>query len=398
MNWISFARTERHAISNWWWTVDRTLLTALLILIGIGIALVMAASPPVAERIGASGMHFVIRHFIFLAPTILLLLSLSFLNERQIWRVATYVLFTMFIMMIIVLFIGDEIKGAQRWIHFPGFSLQPSELAKPAFAVFAAWLFSQKKENPLFPGDILAALVYCILVILLLLQPDFGMTIVTTAMFATQIFLAGLRFRYLIGFIGMCVCGIILAYYGIAHVQSRIDRFLDPASGDTYQVQRSIDAIKYGGALGTGPGQGVMTSRIPDAHADFIFSVGAEEYGFGFVLALLLLYGYIIWRVLRHLYATQSLFTILSCSALLTMFGLQALVHIGSAMQVLPTKGMTLPFISYGGSSMIAFGFSFGIILGLTRRHSKTSAARMGLSARPLSPTNEKNDPQDFLI
>lgn len=383
MTWFSFARTERHAISTWWWTVDHTLLGALTILIAVGIALVMAASPSVAERIDVTSMHFVARHFVYLVPAIMIMIGLSFLNERQIWRVATCVLGAMFILMIFVLFIGEEIKGAQRWIHFPGFSLQPSELAKPAFAVFAAWLFAQKKENPLFPGDFLAAVVYGIMVLLLLLQPDFGMTIVTTAMFATQIFLAGLRFRYLIGFIGVCLAGIILAYFSIAHVQSRIDRFLDPASGDNYQVERSIDALKYGGALGTGPGQGVMKSRIPDAHADFIFSVGAEEYGFGFVLALLTLYSYIIWRVLYHLYATQSLFTILSCSALLMMFGLQALVHIGSAMQVLPTKGMTLPFISYGGSSLIAFGFSFGMILALTRRNRKNSAARMGLSTRP---------------
>ncbi len=383
MTWFSFARTERHAISTWWWTVDHTLLGALTILISVGIALVMAASPSVAERIDVTSMHFVARHFIYLVPAITIMIGLSFFNERQIWRVATCVLGAMFILMIFVLFIGEEIKGAQRWIHFPGFSLQPSELAKPAFAVFAAWLFAQKKENPLFPGDFLAAVVYGIMVLLLLLQPDFGMTIVTTAMFATQIFLAGLRFRYLIGFIGVCLAGIIFAYFSIAHVQSRIDRFLDPASGDNYQVERSIDALKYGGALGTGPGQGVMKSRIPDAHADFIFSVGAEEYGFGFVLALLTLYSYIIWRVLHHLYATQSLFTILSCSALLMMFGLQALVHIGSAMQVLPTKGMTLPFISYGGSSLIAFGFSFGMILALTRRNRKNSAARMGLSTRP---------------
>lgn len=381
LNWFSFARTERHAISNWWWTVDRTLLGAIAVLMTLGITLVMAASPSVAERIGTTSMHFVMKHLIYLTPSVILMLGLSFLNERQIWRIATCVLAAMFILMILVLCVGAEIKGAQRWIDFSFFSLQPSEFAKPAFAVFAAWLFAQKKENPAFPGDILAGGVYFVLITLLLLQPDFGMTMVITAMFATQIFLAGLRFRYLIGFIALCVTGVFLAYFSITHVQSRIDRFLDPASGDNYQIERSIEAIKYGGTLGTGPGQGVMKSRIPDAHADFIFSVGAEEYGFIFVIALLLLYGYIIYRIIQHLQLSQSIFAVLSCSALVTMFGLQVLIHIGSAMQVLPTKGMTLPFISYGGSSLLSFGFAFGIIMALTRRNAKTSAARMGLTA-----------------
>lgn len=383
MKFWSFARTEKNALTAWWWTVDRGLLGALMVLIGIGIALVMSASPPVAERIGVSSMHFVIRHIIVLVPAITLMIGLSFLSERQIWRVATFMLAASMAAMVLVLFVGAEIKGAQRWLNLPGFSLQPSEFAKPSFALFAAWLMARQKENNLFPGNIIAAGIYFILISLLLLQPDLGMTMVLSMMFAAQICLAGLPLRYFFGFMAVGAMGLVLCYFAFDHVHSRINRFLDPASGDNYQIERSIEAFKNGGLLGTGAGQGTMKTKIPDAHADFIFSVGAEEMGLFFVLALLALYGFIIWRVLHHVMTSGNLFTILACGGLITLFGLQTIVHMGSAMHLLPTKGMTLPFISYGGSSLLSMGFAFGVILALTRRTVRPSIFRMGMSRTP---------------
>ncbi len=377
---FSIARTERHFLSEWWWTVDRVLLAALIAMMMIGVVLVMAASPPVAERIGVTSMHFIIRHLITLGPVLALILGLSFMNERQIWRTATFVLAGGIVAMILVLFIGTEIKGAQRWLHLPGFSLQPSEFVKPALAVIAAWLIARQKEQPNFPGNILAGIVYFLVITLLLLQPDLGMTVIVTSIIAAQIFLAGLPFRYMAGFVLLGIFGLLLAYYSFDHVHSRIDRFLDPTRGDNYQIEQSINAFHNGGIIGTGPGQGTIKLRIPDAHADFIFSVGAEEFGLIFVYALIALYGFIIWRVIHHLVQAKSMFVILACGGLLTMFGLQAMVHMGSAMHLLPTKGMTLPFMSYGGSSLLSMGFSFGIVLALTRRSPKTSISRMGMS------------------
>ncbi len=382
MKLFSFARTERHFITEWWWTVDRALIVLILILMAIGTALVMTASPPVAERIGVSSLHFIIRHVLILAPCLMLLIGLSFLTERSIWRVATFILLGGILTMIAVLLMGEEIKGAQRWINLPGFSLQPSEFVKPAFALIAAWLMARQKEQPNFPGNIIAAGLYGVIVTLLLLQPDFGMTMVVTAMFATQILLAGLPIRYLLGFIGLATAGLIAAYATFNHVASRINSFLDPTSGDNYQIDRAREAMQNGGLWGTGPGQGVIKSRIPDAHADFIFAVGAEEMGFFFVVILLAIYGLVIWRVLNHLLNSTNLFIILSCGGLIMMFGLQTIIHIGSAMHLLPAKGMTLPFISYGGSSLLSMAFSFGVILALTRRSSKNSTTRMGMVSR----------------
>lgn len=381
MKLFSFARTERNQLAEWWWTVDRRLLGGVLALMLIGIALVMAASPPVAERIGVGYLHFISRHLITLIPTLGLVLGISMISEpRTIWRLATVVLAVGVVCMVLVLFIGTEIKGAQRWIPLPGFSLQPSEFVKPAFAVFAAWLIARQKEQNGFPGGILAGLTYLLVITLLLLQPDLGMTVVVTSIIAAQMFLAGLPFRYLIGCVLFAVVGLFAAYHGFSHVHSRIDRFLDPEKGDNYQIERSIEAFQNGGFFGTGPGQGTVKLRIPDAHADFIFSVGAEEFGFIPIIILVSLYALILWRGMQHLMNTSNMFIILACGGLLVMFGLQALIHMGSAMHLLPTKGMTLPFISYGGSSLLSMGFAFGMILSLTRRTNKPSISRTGVS------------------
>lgn len=381
MKLLSFARTERSIFSEWWWTVDRAMVAAALTLMGIGVVLVMAASPTVAERIGLDYIHFIVKHLVVLGPALLIVLGISFLSERQIWRLATLVLLGGLGAMVLVLFIGTEIKGAQRWLSLPGFSLQPSEFVKPAFAVFSAWLIARRAEQPGFQGLLLAGGVYGVVISLLLLQPDLGMSIVVTSIFAAQIFLAGVPFRYLIVFLLVAVMAGFAAYFSFAHVQSRIDRFLDPSSGDTYQIEKSIEAFENGGWLGTGAGQGTVKLTLPDGHADFIISVGAEEFGFFGIVSLISLFGFILWRGFQHLMNTPNLFVILAAGSLLVMFGLQTLIHMGSAMHLLPTKGMTLPFISYGGSSLLSTAFCYGIILALTRRAGRASISRTGVSS-----------------
>lgn len=375
-----FARTNRSQLAQWWWTVDRGMLASLLALIAFGIALVITASPSVAIRIKLDPTHFMVRHIMVIIPTIMIMLAVSMLNHRNIRRVGTIICAVGIGLMMIIPFVGMDIKGAQRWIHLPGFSLQQSEFIKPAFAIVAAWLIAYQKRVTTFPGYILCAGLYVVVVGLLMIQPDFGMTMVVTCMFAAQIFMAGLPFRYLTILIALVAVGATGVYFTFDHVRSRFDRFLDPTSGDTFQIDKSLDAFANGGLFGTGPAQGTISHTIPDAHADFIFSVAGEELGLIFSLVIVGLYFFILMRGFNRLMESNDMFVVLAVGGILSMFGLQAFVHMGSSLHLLPTKGMTLPFISYGGSSTLSMGFAMGVVLGLTRRDVRKSIARGGLS------------------
>jgi cell division protein FtsW len=376
-----FARTDHSAIARWWWTVDKAMLACLLVLMVIGIALVTSASPSVATRIGSDHAHFITRHIIFVIPSLIMMVGISILDHLWIRRLGTIVFAGVVFLMILVPFIGADIKGAQRWINFGGFSLQPSEFIKPAFAIVSAWLISHQKKNPEFRGNLFCALIYAFLLFLLMSQPDFGMTAVLTFMFASQIFMAGLPIRYLVVFGLLAMIGAVLVYFSFSHVQVRMDKFLNPhGTADTYQVDKSLEAFANGGFFGTGPGQGTVKNTIPDVHADFIFAVSGEELGLMATLALVGVYAFILLRGFGRLMESNDLFVVLAAGGILSMFGLQAFVHMGSSLHLLPTKGMTLPFISYGGSSILAMGFGMGVVLGLTRREARTSIARAGMS------------------
>ena len=377
-----FDRTNQTVFGAWWWTVDKTMLSLFLVLMMCGVALVTTASPSVANRIGLGDYHFLLRHMVFLIPSIGFLIGLSLLSAKYVIRFATLLYIGAAIMMIAVLFFGMEIKGAQRWLHIFGFSIQPSEFIKPGFIVMAAWLMGMQKTQADFPGNALTAGLYLFTVSLLLLQPDLGMTVVVTSVWAIQIFLAGFPFRWLIGFVLLGIVGLVVAYSSFSHVQSRIDRFLHPETGDNYQVERSMEAFQNGGIFGTGPGQGEVKLRLPDSHADFIFSVAAEEMGLVFIFILVGILLYILLRGFNRLMDSPDMFKILAVGGLLSMFGLQALIHMGSSLSLLPTKGMTLPFMSYGGSSLMATAIAMGAVLALTRNEARSSIARGGLMGR----------------
>lgn len=379
-----FSRTDKSLLGSWWWTVDRVTLALLLTLCVFGVMLVAAASPPVAERNGDPANHFIIRHIIFLAPSMLFMIGLSMANLQQVWRAALMLTGIALFCMLLVPLIGLEVKGAQRWLQIGPLSLQPSELIKPAFVVVAAGLIARQKEKPQFKGLYFAAGLYFFVIGLLLLQPDMGMTFVVTASFFTVIFLAGLPFRWIVLLVVVAMGAAYGAYSTFDHVQSRVDRFINPESGDTYQIDKSLQAFQHGGLFGTGAGQGTVKITIPDAHADFIFSVAGEELGMIVTVLLVGLYGYIIIRGYNRIMDTDNIFVILASGGLLTMFGLQALVNMGSAVHLLPTKGMTLPFISYGGSSLLSCGIAMGMLLALTRRQGRSGIARGGLSIRPI--------------
>lgn len=381
-----FSREDQSSISAWWWTVDRAMLAAIFVLMGFGIMLISTASPPVAEHLGLGPYHFFWRHIILLGPSVVVMIVISMLSEQQIWRMGVVLFGCCIAALILVLLTGNEIKGAQRWIHLGGFSLQPSEFMKPAFAVLAAKFMAlemqgQSDTGTNFPGHAISAGLYGTVLVLLLLQPDLGMSVIVTAIWAAQIFLAGFPFMILMVLGVLAVGGLLGAYYGLAHVKSRVDRFWDPASGDNYQVEKSLEAFQNGGLFGTGPGQGTVKLGLPDAHADFIFAVAGEEMGLIFTFILMALYFFLIFRGFSRLKGSENLFAVLAAGGLLTMFGLQALVHMGSSLNVLPAKGMTLPFISYGGSSILAVCISAGIILALTRRQGRAGLSKGSVSS-----------------
>ncbi len=364
----TFARTDHSVFGRWWWTVDHWTLLALATIIGMGAWLVAAASPAVAERIHIGSYFFVWHHLVMLVPTLILMIGISLMTPKTVRRFALVMLAVTLVCLVLTPIMGVEIKGARRWIQFGGFSLQPSEFLKPAFAVTAAWAFSRKHAGAGNAGHMIAIGLYLLVALLLLLQPDFGMTVVITAIFFGEFFLAGLPIVFVVGSLVFVVCGLVGAYFVFPHVQSRIDRFLNPAAGDTYQIDQSINAFTHGGIFGVGPGQGQVKFNLPDAHADFIFAVAGEELGLICTVLIVCLFAFIVLRGFTRVSRENDLFVMLGASGLLIQFGLQALIHMGSSLHLLPAKGMTLPFISYGGSSLLALGIGTGMMLALTRR------------------------------
>jgi len=365
---VRFARIDQSPVARWWWTVDRWSLFALGTLIGVGILLSLAASPPVAERIGYDALHFVRRHLALLPFTIGLIFVVSLQPPRTVRRLALIVFVVSLALLALTFVIGAEIKGARRWINLPGVSLQPSEFVKPSFAVVAAWLFAEQKLRPRFPGNAISTALFLMIVGMLLKQPDLGMAVVVAVVWLAQFFMAGLRL-YWVAAAGLAgLGGLAGAYAWLPHVRSRIDQFLDPSTGDSYQVNRSIEAFVNGGLWGRGPGEGTVKDVLPDAHADFVFAVAGEELGLVACLLIVGLFGFIVLRGFSRLLQEGNLFVLLAATGLLIQFGLQAAINMASALHLIPTKGMTLPFLSYGGSSMLALGFGMGMVLALTRR------------------------------
>lgn len=373
-------RRNTTALARWWWTLDRPSFFAFGALICIGLFLVMAGSPPVARRLGYGDFYFSSRHQVYLVISTLVMIGISLLSAQSVRRLALLGFLASLLLLMLLPFVGFENKGSIRWLHVAGMSIQPSEFLKPCFAVVLAALFSVRTTQPDFPSYRLAIGTYALVAALLVAQPDFGMTLTVSAMFGVQFFLAGMPFFWVLLMIGCGVGGLIGAYHALPHVAARIDRFLDPASGDNYQVEKSLDAFKSGGLLGRGPGEGHVKQFIPDAHTDFIFAVAGEEFGMIFCLMIIALFAFIVVRGMLRLADETDAFRLIAVAGLLTQFGFQAMVNMGVAVNLLPAKGMTLPFLSYGGSSIIAMAGGMGMMLALTRKRygERDSARAMG--------------------
>ena len=365
---MRLTRSDRSLLSDWWFTVDRLMFSAVLLLMVGGLLLSLAASPSVASRIGLDSLHFFKRHALVMGPALIVLVGASLLSPRLIRRASLGVFALSMVLMVVTLVLGAEIKGASRWIQFAGFSIQPSEFAKPAFVVVCAWLFAETQSRDDVPSLPLVILFYAVFVVLLVLQPDFGQAFLVTLVWGILFYLAGMPMIWVGALaIGLLMGGMV-AYLLVPHVAGRIDRFLNPAAGDTYQTDRAIEAFRNGGWFGTGPGEGTVKQALPDSHADFVFAVVAEEFGLVACLVLVGLFAFIVLRGMMQVRGESDIFIRLGTIGLVTLFGLQAIINMAVNIGLLPAKGMTLPFISYGGSSLVSMALTMGFVLGLTRR------------------------------
>ena len=369
------SRANKSPLSSWWWTVDRSIILATFLLVALGIVLSMAASPPVAVRLGLPEFFFVQRQVVFLIPVMIGMFGLSFLNPRLLRRVALLVFIASFIILLLVLGFAPEYKGARRWVNILGIAVQPSEFIKPAFIVLAAWLMAEAQVKQV-PGRLLSVLIFCAIAVLLVLQPDMGQLILLSAATSALLFLSGIPWILVFGIVLLGAGGITTAYFTVSHFRSRIDRFLDPSSGDTYQVDLALRSVVEGGWLGQGPGEGHVKHILPDSHTDFIFAVAAEEFGIVLCIFIAALFAYIMFRTLKHAFEAEDPFIRLALAGLALLFGGQAAINMGVNLSLLPAKGMTLPLISYGRSSLVSSAITVGFILCLSRYSNMRAASR----------------------
>jgi cell division protein FtsW len=365
---MSFERTDTSTLGRWWWTVDRLSLAALILLVGIGMVMTFSASPAVAVRIGAGPYHFVKRQVAFGLPAMLVMAGVSLLTPIQVRRLSVIGMLGAMAMMVVVLIIGPDVKGAARWITLGGLSIQPSEFFKPTFAVVVAWMFSEARLQPGFPGRQIAIGLFAVAAMLLLAEPDVGQTIIISGVWGIEFFLAGLPLIMVGGLLLLGAAGSVAAYFVFHHVQVRVAHFLDPKAGGAFQVITALKAIHHGGLFGVGPGEGRLKLILPDAHTDFILAVAGEEFGVLVCLAVIALFAFVVLRGLSRLNRENNLFIVLAASGLFAQFGLEAAVNMATTLRLMPAKGMTLPFISYGGSSLLGMALGMGMALALTRK------------------------------
>lgn len=386
MNLLS--RTSRNPIAKWWWTVDRQMVIGVMVLLGMGFFAAFAASPAVAQHIGKSTYYFANKQLVFLVLAAFVFLTVSMLDAIWIRRLAVLMLVGAIGGVVLTLFAGVTVKGASRWLHIFGVSIQPSEILKPAFVVVVAWLLARQRAR-FKAHDIwyaLALLIGCCL--LLAMQPDFGQTILLALVWMCLFYLAGGSLKLIAGLSSVGLAAALYVYSAYPYFRSRIERFLDPSTGDTYQVDKAMDAIRSGGITGVGPGDGQVKSILPDAHADYVFAVAAEEGGLLMGGFIILTFAFLVWRALWALREENEHWVQLASAGLICLFGLQAIINLGVNLNLIPSKGMTLPFISYGGSSLLASAITMGMLVGLMRRRGRVHLSMRALPADALPLAN----------
>jgi cell division protein FtsW len=368
-----YGRSDTSAMGRWFWEIDKVLLLLITVLIAIGLIAVAAASPAAAQRYSGGNVRFAElyyfwRQLAWIALGVPVMIGISMMPRERARRVSLFGAAFFFVLLIFVPIMGPEVNGARRWINFGLGQVQPSEFLKPFFVVAMAWLLSLRESDKSLPVFPISAVVTGGVAFLLMKQPDFGSTIIFCAVWLAMLALAGVNLRILIGLGVAGVVGVILAYFFYDVATQRIDEFLF-GTGDNFQVENAMRTLTAGGLFGMGPGGGTRKFGLPEPHTDYIFSVIGEEFGLIACLAIAALYLGIVARVLIKLLDEDNSFAILAAAGLVIEFGLQALINMMVNVQLAPSKGMTLPFISYGGSSMLALSIGMGLLLAFTRRN-----------------------------
>ena len=374
---VMMSRPAGSVLDNWWHAIDKWALGAVLVLFAVGMVLGLAASPPLAEKNGLWTYHYVVRHTIFAILALGGILFLSMTSRLAIRRGGLILFLVAFAATAALPWLGTDFgKGATRWYSLGIISLQPSEFLKPGFALAAAWLMAGAMERGGPPGRIISGALAVMIAILLALQPDFGQAMLLLSVWASMLFISGAPVILLVAFAAFVGIGGALAYLNSEHVARRIDGYLAEGVDPHSQLAYAQAAIREGGFFGAGAAQGQVKWALPDAHTDFIIAVAAEEFGLLLTICIIGLYLFITLRALGRLLDERDNFIRLAGTGLAVMFGLQAFVNFAVAIRLLPAKGMTLPFISYGGSSMIAGAIVMGVLLALTRSRTLESDVR----------------------
>jgi len=370
----TISRLDDSPLARWWWSVDHALLAILAALITIGVILAFAAGPGAAARLDIEdSFHFPLRQMLFLAPATMVVLGVSMLTPLQARRLGSILFAAAFVLLFAAILFAPEINGARRWIPLGAFSFQPSELLKPGFVIVSAWMLAEGARNPRFPGAAIATALYVFCAGMLVIQPDYGQAALLTAVWMAMFFVSGGAIVWIAALAGFAVVGLAAGYFFSPHLAKRIDGFLNPAAGDNYQVDKALEAIANGGIGPRAPDAAAVKFSLPDAHTDFIFAVAAEELGLFVCLAILGLFAAFVVRSFMRAGHLRSIFAQCAVCGLAALIGLQSFINIGVNLRALPAKGMTLPFISYGGSSLIAAALTVGLILALTRRQSQAT-------------------------
>jgi len=367
------SRADRSLFSDWAWTVDRWLLASLGLLIVAGLVFAMAGSPPVAERLHLPTFHFVNRQVLYLLPALAVMIATSFLSPRHVRRLALVIFVISLALVVATIFYGQEVKGAKRWI----FGVQPSEFLKPTFVVLVAWAFSEGARRKDVPGNLIALMLLPIAIAPLMLQPDFGQTMLISVVWAALFFMAGLHWIWVVGLGGLGGVSALLAYKFVPHVHTRIESFLEPpppVAGvpSNFQSETALESFIAGSWFGRGPGEGVIKRILPDSHTDFIFAVIGEEFGVLVCIALAGVFAFVVVRGLFSAARNSDPFCRFATAGLVMLFGLQSCINMAVNVHLMPAKGMTLPFVSYGGSSLISLSLGMGFLLAVTRKRPRS--------------------------
>jgi cell division protein FtsW len=370
-------RPQGSVVGDWWQTVDRWSLGALLLLIALGMVLSLAASPPLAHKNDLWTYHYVVRHAVFALIGLGVVAAVSMNSVTTVRRQGVFLFLAALAATAALPWFGTDFgKGAVRWYSLGFLSLQPSEFLKPGFILAAAWLMWGSFERFGPPGRSISGLVAIGLAAMLAVQPDFGQAVLVLAVWSVMVFVSGAPVLILLVLSGLIAAGGAYGYYNFSHIADRIDTYLAGEIDPNTQLAYAQAAIREGGLFGVGPAQGSVKWTLPDAHTDFIIAVAAEEFGLLLVLVIIGLYVFIVMRALARLVEERNPFVRLAGTGLAVLIGLQAFVNMAVAIRLLPAKGMTLPFVSYGGSSMLAAGITMGALLALTRIRPREAAER----------------------